>query len=154
MGEKVGHVVGGVDRFGHTVVECEQGEAQLFDTEHHAVGVDQAEVDAVFDPGDACDGAVVKDVAGLGGPGGDGALARGDEEAFVALEVVLGGQQGKGALGGFVAEGALGLDEIDFDRVDGIDGKLGCRGVERVLQCGETELREGRTALKNDRLHS
>ena len=82
----------------------------------------EAEVDAALDAGDGAEGAVVENVGGLGGPGGNGALARGDEEAAFAVEVVLGAEEGECALGGGVVEGAFGLDEVDFDGVDALDG--------------------------------
>ena len=160
MAEEVGYVV--VNRFGHTVVQREHGEAEVFDAEHDAVFGNEAEVDAALDAGDAFDRAVVENIGRLGGPRRDGALTRGDEEAAFALEMVVGSEQGKGALGGLVVEDVGRLDEIDFDGVDVGDlggrrkrRRHGCVGfVERVLQRGETEIGKCGTALKNDRLHS
>ena len=152
VGEEVGYV--GVDRFGHTVVQGEEGQAEVVHCQHHAVLSDQAEVDAPLDACDALDGAVVEDVGRLGGPRGDRALTRGDEEAAFAVEVAVCGEEGEGAFVGFVAERVVGLDEIGFDGVDLGDRQLGCSSVERGLKRGETEIGECGTALKNDRLHS
>ncbi len=146
MAEEVGYVV--VNGFGHTVVQREHGETEVFDAEHDAVLRGDAEVDATLDAGDALDGAVLENVGRLGGPRRDGALARGDKEAAFTLEMVVGSEQGKGALGGLIVEHVGRLDKIDFDGVD--VGDLGGRGkrrrhgyvgfVEGVLKRGETEI--------------
>jgi hypothetical protein len=162
VAEEVGYVVGRVNGFGHPVVQREHGEAEVFDAEHDAVLGGEAKVDATLDAGDAWDGAVVKNVGRLGGPGRDSALTRGHEEAAFALEMVVGREQGKGALGSLIVEDAGRLDEIDFDGVDVGDlrgrrkrrrhGFVGF--VEGVLKRGETKVGKCGTALKNDRLHS
>jgi hypothetical protein len=118
VAEEVGYVVGRVNGFGHPVVQREHGEAEVFDAEYDAVLGGEAKVDATLDAGDAWDGAVVKNVGRLGGPGRDSALTRGDEEAAFALEMVVGREQCKGALGGLIVEDVGRLDEIDFDGVD------------------------------------
>ena len=152
VAKEVGYVV--VNGFGHTVVQREHGEAEVFDAEHDAVLGGEAKVDATLDAGDAFDGAVLENVGRLGGPGGDGALTRGDEEAACALEMVVGSEQGKGALGGLIVEDVVRLDEVALDGVDRVDRKLWSCGVERVLKRGETKVGKCGTALKNDRLHS
>ena len=162
MAEEIGYVVGRVNGFGHTVVQREHGEAEVFDAEHDAVLGSEAKVDATLDAGDALDGAILENVGRLGGPGRDGALTRGHEEAAFALEMVVGSEQGKGALGGLIVEDVGRLDEIDFDGVDVGDlGGLRQRRrhgyvgfVEGVLKRGETKVGKCGTALKNDRLHS
>ena len=154
MAEEVGYVVGRVNGFGHTVVQREHCEAEVFDAEHDAVLGSEAKVDATLDAGDALDGAILENVGRLGGPGRDGALTRGDEEAAFALKMVVGREQGKGAHGGLIVEDVGRLDEVALDGVDRVDRKLWSGGVERSLQRGETEIGKCGTALKNDRLHS
>ena len=60
----------------------------------------------------------MEDVSRLGGPWGNGALARGDEEAAFAVEVMLGAEKGKRSFGGLVVEEPFRLNEIDLDGVD------------------------------------
>ena len=110
-------------------------------------------MDAAFDARDTLDVAVVENVGRLGGPGRDGALTRSHEEAAFAFEMVVGSEQGKGALGGLIVEDVGRLDKIDFDGVDRGDVELWSSSVERILKCGEAEIGECGTALKNDRLH-
>ena len=68
--------------------------------------------------------------------------------------MVVGSEQGKGALGGLIVEDVVRLDEVALDGVDRVDRKLWSCGVERVLKRGETKVGKCGTALKNDRLHS
>ena len=114
--EEVGHIV--VDGLGHAVVQGARGGAERFNAERPAVCLGDAEVDAALDAGDGLEPAVVEDVGGLRGPGGNSALARGDKEAAFAVKMGPGGEQGAGALRGGVVEGAAGLNEIAFDGVD------------------------------------
>ena len=152
MAEKVADIV--VDRFGHTVVQGEQRETEMVYAENHSVFGDQAQMHAALDALDALHRAIVKNIGRLGGPRRNGALARGDEKAALAVKVVLGREQSEGALGGLVVERAFGFDEIDFDGVNGGDCQFGDSRVERALQRGETEIGKCGTALKNDRMHS
>jgi hypothetical protein len=104
VAEKVADV--GVDRFGHPVVHGEQRQIEILHTEHEATLGGDDEVDAALDTGNGFQGAIVKNVGRFGGPGGDGALARGDEEAAVigAVKMLLCGQQSEGALGSLVVQ--------------------------------------------------
>lgn len=92
----------------------------------------------------------MENVGRLGGPGGDGALARGDEEPALAAaaEMVVGAEQGAGALGGLLVEGIGSLDEIDFDGVDRRDVVLGNCVVKRGSKRLEAKIRESGKALK------
>ena len=152
VAEEVGDVV--VDGLGHAVVQGEEREAEVFDAEHEALGGGEAEVDAALDAGHGAQGAVVENVGRLGGPGGNGALARSDEEAPLALEMVVSAEEREGARGSLVVERAFSLDEIYFDSVDFGDVVRVNRFVERVFKRLEAEIGKCGKALENDRLHS